>query len=155
MADPKAIFDSVAFELEKGKKLVIPCSSMSEADSLRVNLQRQKRKLRDMDPRLADSITVSRSTDTSRKTYWVIIHKQDPLPMFIQNQDGSLEEIDPYERFDAGKAGLPTTKGNLFPDPDTITPISAEKEEHERLREKMREDGMTEDEIEEYFKDLC
>ncbi len=125
-ANPADIFNFVVESLPNGETLVIKCENERDVDRLRMALYRQRTKFERISPSLASVITVSKRTD--EKDYAVIIGKNiEDFAFSIIDADGNESVMNQ------------TLDGDL------------EQKKRDRIKQLMKKDGKSEEEIEEYF----
>ena len=108
MINVKKLIDNAMLELDFGGKMEIKCSKR-EADSLRVRLHREIKKLREVNATLADSFWVSK-TNIEEDLFMITLGrgllKEDQDKITITKADGtnvpynSIFEVAPEEEFD-------------------------------------------------------
>lgn len=132
----KDLFDQ-ALELELGKKLVIPCNSVSQMHSVRVMLSRERTTF-DRLPGIDFYIVITSSVENNS----VILQKVPKLRFaYIMNADGTV----------GGKIDLLAEKSKEDNIRYDFTIEAAKAIERDRITANMRKDGWTEDQIEDYF----
>ena len=124
----KEVFDK-AISLQDGETLLVPCNDLRQQESLRVSLAYHRRLFLDRSAANFD-IIISKSNQEGRP--FIAISKVPRITSgFIISQDGSARVT------------------SLKPDP--VSTIGREALEVSRIRQAMKEDGMSEEEIEAYF----
>jgi hypothetical protein len=134
MSETKALFDK-AIELPPGKKLIVPAISVSHRDSLRTQFYRDRTKWKDS-VATTDDIVIRRFDLKGRPC--VLLEKVGAAPpAFVIDENGDIEEVVILKR------GLIKEEQSSLSCP--------EGDETERMKEAMRADGMTEEEITSFF----
>lgn len=124
MLSPAELFGK-ALMLEPGDRIVLPCRNRYEMERLRVSLYRQLNKLRKVNRDEADNLSISREhSPKDNKHIIYIYHAPRVGDAFIERKDGQIEEL-------ALESASPTT-------------------ELERICRLMKEDGISDEEIEQY-----
>jgi len=121
--NPEELFQ-LALQMKDDETIVIPCRDYKEMEVIRVRLYAELRKLRDMSKELAAEVKITRTT--RNKANAIVLAKR-PLKIqdaFLVRGDGSVEVIIP-----GGK-----------------------RDELERRKELMGEDGLSPEEIEEILR---
>lgn len=131
----KRIFDE-AMGLKFGESILIPCYTDGQRESLRVSLYRQKKILEDKG--LVDfEIAVSKETTTEAR--FLRVTKVQKIKTMIVQKRNKPDKVMMIKE--------------IVEDPLHSDEVSLPLQDTERLRKAMKEDGMTEEEIEEYFKE--
>ena len=113
-----------AITLEDGESITIPCESYQEMENMRSQLYKRKKTLEKSHKGLADCLFISR--EIGKDTFTVFVTKEKLITkIFITGKDGSIR---PLKRIEM----------------DTATG----ENEQERMVRLMREDGLSEEEIE-------
>lgn len=132
----QGIFDQIIVS-EIGEAILIPCVDERHRESLRSSLAYQRTKFLEKFGTKKFNIIIARR-EINNQLYVALIKAPALTHGLIQRRDGTLEPVD-------FKHPEPTTEN---PNPVSPTDLSEDKE---RLRNLMREDGLSEEEIEEYF----
>ena len=124
----KEVFDK-AITLQDGESLLVPCNDLRQQESLRVSLAYHRRLYLDRSSANFD-ILVSKTLQEGRA--FISLSKVPRITSgFIVSKDGTARVT------------------SLKPDP--ISQVGREALEVSRIRQAMKEDGMTEEEIDNYF----
>ena len=138
MTQAKALFDQ-ALSIAPGQRIVITCPTRGQMNSLRVLLSREKANF--MAVAFPDFDIVI-SCRTAGSNYHVILEKALPVPPpIILNPDGTI----------AGEARFISAIPPSAPTPKTEDIQVIQPSEKERLIAAMKEDGLSDEEINTYF----
>ena len=143
MSRAKIIFDS-ALEMEHGEKMLITCNSLKQMESLRSSLYRQRQEWQKASIDGSD-IGVTRNTQGGK--FILVLERLDPVPPpVVIAADGSLKKVvDLTEKPYFHKAEVKNSDDQR---------VSIEfAEDMERKKQLMREDGISEAEIDAYFEE--
>jgi len=124
----KEVFDK-AITLQDGESLLVPCNDLRQQESLRVSLAYHRRLYLDRSSANFD-ILVSKTHQEGRA--FISLAKVPRITSgFIVSKDGTARVT------------------SLKPDP--VSSVAREALEVSRIRQAMKEDGMSEEEIDDYF----
>lgn len=142
MSKIKSYFDT-AVALPVGKKLLIPANDFKHMESMRVQLIAERRKWQNA-VYSEEELIISRHPQGGK--YFVLIIKQGASPpAMILDEDDNIETfitVQQEKSTDMLDISLPSEETIIADAPDT---------ERERMKQAMREDGMSEGEIKAYF----
>ena len=139
MSQVKKYFDT-AIALQPGQKLLIPAQSYNNMESLRVQLISERRKWR-KSTLTTEDLTIGRQQQGKR--CFVLIEKVGPAApaMILDENDEIVNFITIQKTIDIAEK-IETTE----------LPMPLEEDEETRMRTLMAEDGMSQEEIDAYFK---
>ena len=138
MSQTKAYFDA-AIALQQGQKLLVPAQNYNHMESLRVQLIAERRRWRDSTTSTED-LTISRKQQDDK--CFVLIEKIGAAPPAM-----ILDENNEIISFVTVSKTIPGDEITL-PDSHALPPTN----EEERMRALMKEDGMSQEQIDDYFK---
>ena len=138
MTQAKTLFDQ-AISISPGQRIVVTCSTRGQMNSLRVLLAREKANFMAVAFPDFDIVVSCRSAEGR---HFVIIEKTEPVPPpVILNPDGTI----------AGEVTSLPSRPPSAPTPKTEDIQVIQPSEKERLIAAMKEDGLSEEEINTYF----
>ena len=130
----KQVFDE-AIELKPGQSILFSTSSRGHMNSLRVLLSRERKRFLE---RINPEFDIIISTKVISSNYHVIITKS-PLPsapVLISSDGEVIKTLDMQQQ----------------PPVEVVTATAEEMQDKERIAALMRQDGISEEEIEDYFR---
>src|SRR4030042_5799433 len=148
MSYAKDVFDNIV-KLEQGSKIAVLCQSKEHMNSLRALLYREKVKFITT---VMPDYDVIINTKTISKNYYIFLTKTDTLsaPLIIDAEGNTTGKL-VFER-----KPIPVTVPASAPVPELYAafenaPSIPALSQRERINQAMREDGLSEEEIAEYW----